>query len=455
MGYKVYNLNTNYGACSFYRAIQPITLMHEMGFPIEPILDEGKATTPQHIRNSMFLESDISLIYQNIGDYTLKMMEHANTNFKALKDGETGEMHWPPTFVCDTDDDLFNVHALNMSFGNLGTRRHDGTELADGEEVGIAHPTLTASPEASKLLFAQYPDPAPGTMATLTKNRYIYNNETEMWHEFLSLWRDGQNCNYSLNRMRLDNWRKTIRQAHLVTCSTPRSAAYVTREVPEANTYVSYNGINFDDYPTVELVDHPNEVRILWEGGASHHEGLWPLNKSFERVAAKYPHAKFIFWGAPYKWAADNIPNSELRKWVPYQAYKFMLSHVNHDISIAPLAQHKFNESRSGIRFYENSAIHRPAATLAQNFGPYQDEIIEGETGMLFSSPEEFETKLAALIEDATLRQTLAANAKDWVRTNREAKAITTKLFQKWFEVREAHKQTFDTKDVEIALPTS
>ena len=96
------------------------------------------------------------------------------------------------------------------------------------------------------------------------------------------------------------------------------------------------------------------------------------------------------------------------------------------------------------------SAIWRPAATLAQQVGAYSDEIAEGETGMLFSTPDEFEAKLGGLIEDAALRNRLASNAKDWVRTNRDVVKVTTTLFQKWVETREAHKQTMPQEPQEV-----
>jgi glycosyltransferase involved in cell wall biosynthesis len=101
---------------------------------------------------------------------------------------------------------------------------------------------------------------------------------------------------------------------------------------------------------------------------------------------------------------------------------------------------------------YESAAIWKPAATIAQRWAAYRDEIIEGETGLLFDTPEELETKLGGLIEDAKLRQTLASNAKDWIKTHRDAKKIMLRLFQKWSEVRENHKLTMPA-EVNLAEP--
>jgi hypothetical protein len=81
----------------------------------------------------------------------------------------------------------------------------------------------------------------------------------------------------------------------------------------------------------------------------------------------------------------------------------------------------RFNRGRSAIKFYEASVLKHPAATLAESTGPYQDEILHRETGLLWNGPDDFETKLSELIEGAALRKRLGANAKDWVNEKRDA----------------------------------
>jgi len=439
-------------ACAYYRIVLPLTTMERLGFPVEVILDDAKAVVSPHQRSSMFLESDISLIYQNISDMTVNMMK-ASKGFKPLRSMEdSDQVRWPPTFICDSDDDLFNVMPLNVTYGSLGTRDHTGRQLQDGEELGIAHPFDLAPPEAQTALNDKYPYPIVGTRGDLKDARYIYD-EDHQWHCYISLWRDGHNVNYKENRKRLDVWKETVGLANLVTCSTAGAERYIKKEIGEhIPTFISPNAIDFDAYYKVDLQPHPGEVRILWEGSATHHEGLWPISESIGRLAKKYPQTTWYFFGAKYKWAAAHLPaeRTHFIDWVHYEAYKLRLGTLGHDISYAPLIPYVFNESRSAIRWYENSALWKPAATVAQYTGAYKDEIQEGKTGLLFKTPEEFEEKMSAVIENETFRKELASNAKDWIRTNREVKAVTTKLFQKWVEVREGHKQTMPADTAEL-----
>ena len=448
--YRIYTqISPSYNASIYYRILLPIGLMEEMGLPVEGVIDLGEAMVSNNDRIGMFMESDMNIMYQSSSDFRLHMMSEAK-KFKPLRDAGAGCLRWPPSFIVDTDDDLFNVMPLNATYGINGIRRPDGTDAAAGDEIGVAHPLEIAPLETEAMLLAKHNKPIPGARADLGKDRYIYGADGR-WHTYLSLWQDGKNINFEANRKHIDIWRKTVQAANLVTCSTPGAEAYIKKECgADIPTYVSYNAINFAEYPDVELREHPGEVRILWQGSVTHHEDLWPLNDSIARVAEKYPQTSWWFWGAPYKWAVKSIPADRLKlvPWVHFETYKTRLSTINHDINLAPLAPHLFNKSRSAIKWYESSAICKPAATLAQNTGSYGDEIQDGETGLLFSTPAEFEEKLGMLIEQESLRKTLASNAKDWVRTNREARQIINKLFQKWVEVREGHKLTMPAEDV-------
>ena len=429
--------------------------MEKLGFPIETIVDDNSALVTPTLRMSLFLESDISFLYQTVSDLHAQLMQ-GTKNFKPMHD-DNGDTRWPPTFIMDTDDDLFNVMPLNTNYGKLGIKRPDGEPLLDGDEVGISHPLEAALPEVQTILNKQVPMALPGAQAEAGGVRYIYDKDG-LWHVFLSLWKDGVNFDIAANRQRISTWREIMRAAQLITCSTLGAEQYVKREIGgDTPTFVTPNAINFDEYPIIELSDHPNEVRILWEGSACHHEDLWPLNDVIARLARKYPHTKWLFWGAPYKWAARNLPAEqvEMLPWVGLAGYKVRLSTIGHDISIAPLVPYTFNQSRSAIRWYESSAIWRPAATLAQATGSFAEEITDNETGLLFTTTDEFEAKLGGLIEDAALRSRLAANAKDWVRTHREVKKITTSLFQKWVEVREGHKQSMPAVDADDEVLTS
>lgn len=446
-----YRAYTNFGAvsgCSYYRQIAPLTQMEKMGLPIQVVLDDS-TLQDQHVRASLFLESDFTLIYQGTGGNALSYMEVAK-KFKAMQDAE-GETRWPPTFIVDTDDDLFNVMPLNVTYGALGTRRWDGSELEDGDEIGVAHPLEIAPADVQSALNDLVASPLAGARGDWNGKRYVYGSDAQ-WHVYASLYRDGVNINISKNKEKMETWKKILHMAHLVTCATPRVADMLRREVsPDLPIFVTPNSVDFSAYPEIELREHPGEVRILWEGAASHQESLWPFCKSILNIAEKYPQVTWYFFGAPYKWAVKNLPSDRVKliSWVDFPSYKLRLSTLGHDINFAPLAPTTFNDSRSATRWYESSAICRPAATIAQKWGAYRDEIEEGKTGLLFETAEELEEKMGKLIENEQLRNELAANAKAWIQEHRDSKKVALRLFHKWAEVRELQKLTIPVETQE------
>ena len=373
--------------------------MHKLKLPVTIDLDSGSTDrSPQDRWQAMMAGCDVHMLYQTVSEDMAFSIEQTRKWPYAYKDDVK---YGPPSFIVDTDDDLFNVSPLNPAFTSLGYKDLNGNELKQGDKIWIRHPQT---------------------------------NEPQL------LWADGENVNYALNRRTVDGWRKMMGLAELITVSTEGTKAMVLREMgPEAESkiHMNPNCIDLSEYPRIELAEHPDEVRILWQGSPTHWEDWWTLREPLGRIAKKYPQAKFIIWGVDYPWLVNFIPAEqiEVMPWMDYRLFKLRLSTLGHDISLAPLRPTIFNQSRSAIKFYESSACWKPAATLAQATAAYT-EIIEGETGLLFTTPEEFETKLGGLIEDATLRKRLASNAKDWIKTHRDPTTHALAFHERLLDVR-------------------
>jgi len=203
--------------------------------------------------------------------------------------------------------------------------------------------------------------------------------------------------------------------------------------------HVAPNLIRFDHYPQIDMMRAGNRTRILWQGGANHFLDWLPLKDALGRVTKRYPQVHWIMWGVDYKWVTEVIPPDRMtfQRWVPYNEYKQWRAMMNDDISLAPLSDTPFNRCRSAIKWYEASVLKRPPATLAQDTGVYHDEIQDGETGLLFKDPDEFEEKLSFLIENLEERKRLGRNAKDWVSEHRDAMKEVPKLIRFYEQLRE------------------
>ncbi|MBY0431346.1 MAG: glycosyltransferase [Rhodospirillales bacterium] len=98
----------------------------------------------------------------------------------------------------------------------------------------------------------------------------------------------------------------------------------------------------------------------------------------------------------------------------PYDTYLEALRAA--DINLMPLEDRAFTRMKSDIKFIESAAMG--AVALASST-VYAATLKDGETGMLFHSPEEMQAALLRLIDDAPLRRRIAGQAYAYVRDER------------------------------------
>ena len=189
-----------------------------------------------------------------------------------------------------------------------------------------------------------------------------------------------------------------------------------------------------------------NMIRILWAGGNSHKIDLEYIKPVLKRVTDKYKNVKFVYmgfggWSDPDSPFVEYNHQEHVLKGIPreqlhmeygsdWQNYPYKLSQTQCDIAIAPLFENKFAKCKTPIKAMEYGAIHLPC--VASRF-MYKDVIIDGKTGYLADTQEEFYEKLCKLIEDEKLRKEMGEAAYQHV-TN---KFNISKHIGKWKQVFE------------------
>jgi hypothetical protein len=407
-------------ANSYYRVTMPFRVAQDLGIADEVFIEGVTSVPPQtkpEERVVLPLLSDVITLGNVFGD---GLVRNINTikELRATIDAETLERVYPPVTVFDQDDLTEYVSIFNHAYAGLGTRGPNGEELVEGAKI---YATANDGTNEPKLLWQDGECP-----------RCLVGQCLPGGHQTFDLAR---------NKESLGKIYALARACHGATFTTEPLRAHYRDVVGLEHTYVFPNSIYEPDFPRVELAPHPGEVRILWQGGSSHFEDWMMVAGSLRRVFEKYPQAKMIIWGQMFKWLVDEIPPGQMEflPWVPHASYHLKLATLGHDINLAPLRDTLFNRCKSAIKWYESSAIERPAATIASNVTPYGDEIEHGETGLLFDTPTQFEEQLSELIEDAEKRQRLAQNAKDWVYTHRDARKTVPALAEWWLSLREQY----------------
>lgn len=319
--------------------------------------------------------------------------------------------------IFGADDDIENVSPFNPAFVTLGTKSMRGEELSPGDVL-------------------MHPDGYP-------------------------IWEDGKTYGTSgtfdiaANKWRVELLKGIVCEADgvVVSCNRLKELyeGYGARRV-----LVYPNCLKFDQYPDIPVAYPKDEVRILYQGAASHYEDWFPIRDTLVKVLKKYPQAKFIYWGHEFPWITRGMPQAQFEKitWVSYDAFHTRLCSLGHDIAIAPLSATTFALSKTPIKWYESSAIPgHPAVTLAANYGPFAEEMTDGENGLLYNTLDEFEAKLGVLIEDAALRQRLATNAQDWVHENRDVKTSVEPMRQFLKEIHDEGCEENRSPERRVVVP--
>lgn len=325
-----------------------------------------------------------------------------------------GRLRVPPSTVWDIDDNNDYVHPYNPAFNHLGYRSYPSGKLME-----------------------------PGdSVVTIVED----GTEKVMWDDKKTLGTKGVPFDIARNRATVASQMHMARSVQGVTVPSIALAKYFKQVQKCKNVHVFPNTIMMEDWHFPNLVPRTDgRVRILWQGGDSHAPDWFHLHGAVAEICKRYPHVTFVIWGGSCVTVAKSIPPENLEQigWIGFDGYRLRRALVDCDINLAPLIDNKFNHCKSAIKWYEASLGPKPEATLAANVEPYSLEMVDGETGLLYNTPEEFVTKLSILIENADLRRKLGEGAREWVLANRTPQATIPPLHDFYQELRAMRRQEY------------
>lgn len=208
-----------------------------------------------------------------------------------------------------------------------------------------------------------------------------------------------------------ENLIRNIALADVVTCTTEPLAEILRQWNP--NVYIIPNYLPrwvFDwERP------HRDELTIGW-GGSGTHNMDWAAEGPQIKRFLKRSGVSFRLIGAGTRHGYDlGLPMDQVSAAGWIDSVEGYWKTIDYDIGVIPLRHHVFNQSKSSLKFLENSALGIP--TVASNAGPYASAIKHGETGFLVKRDHEWGKYLRELVEDEAMRLEIGANARKWAET--------------------------------------
>lgn len=377
---KVFAYHNSNNGVSYYRIWQRVKWLKALGLEVKRLPDVlDKVTMPlegdggnipgceSHEKVTKWADVLFSN-FRNVRHDTVRMV--AQASLKPL--------------VVDIDDDIDSIDATNPAYKDWAAQPDAIIEVPDDvtdKEAEQAHPGMTMlKVECQRFLVMARPS--------------------------------GQ-----------DNVKEQLRAAAAVTVSTPYLAEVY--KPYNKNIHVVPNCIDFDLWGKVEPKDD-GTIRIGLFGSNSHLKDWREAVDAIKRILAEYPQVKLLFNGwmvvTEAKPGANlyqlqrhfkfpeffepllNHPQVEICEPCEIQDYPKWLQGMQIDIGLAPLADTRFNKSKSNLKYLEFGAMGVPAVYADQE--AYAD-VKHGVTGLKAGKPAEYYTQLKKLVESKDLRESI------------------------------------------------
>ena len=179
---------------------------------------------------------------------------------------------------------------------------------------------------------------------------------------------------------RQESIRKMMNLADAVQVSTPWLADHYRKDCERIE--VIPNMIELSSWPKAPKTRKDGLFKVVWAGSPSHSGDLAVAIPALGAFASRHPNVRIVMFGQNL--ATTDIPVGQLENlpWIDnFAEYPFKLAEIDADVSVAPLADIKFNLGKSNLRILQMWATGYPV--IASAVGPYKDTITQGVDGIL------------------------------------------------------------------------
>ncbi len=207
------------------------------------------------------------------------------------------------------------------------------------------------------------------------------------------------------------------------------------------NIYILKNCIDFEVWDNLQPAPKHDKIRIGWAGGMQHNKDIDIIVPVVARILAKYPNVEFHYSNCMSRKMTDLMEQNKDRitkyEWVNVKSWPQAYTNYAFDIALAPVTSTKFNKGKSNLKWLENSACKIP--TVASRWDTYSS-IVDGVTGFLAETQDEWVEKVSKLVESEQLRRDMGQAAYDEVKANYNAEKNAYEYARVYNEIKYDYK---------------
>ena len=202
------------------------------------------------------------------------------------------------------------------------------------------------------------------------------------------------------------------RARHVITC-TPKLDEFARRFNPHTTDISST--INTDTYLPVNRYRNDGPVTLGWSGSHATIDFLHLLDGVLRDVSRERDIRLLVIGDTNF-----SIPGVNVEA-IPWRENSEVSDLQRIDIGLYPLPEDEWVLGKSGLKALQYMALGIP--TVATAIGTNFRVVLDGQTGFLVRTPEEWKQRLLQLIDDPALRRTLGEAARAHVERTYSVRA--------------------------------
>ena len=228
----------------------------------------------------------------------------------------------------------------------------------------------------------------------------------------IPIWKSGVQYDPRLSAANHQRWMDTMKIANALTVTTPMLGDLYA---PFAHDiWVLPNSLDLSYYKPWKRRAPEDDIRIGWQGGASHHQDIRIVGEPMKELMRTHPKVKFILMGYGDRAFMEEFDEFkgrlEFHPWVDSDTYPLKLGSLDLDIGLCPVEDTIFSKGKSNLKQIEYGAFSVPSVCSAIHYGPYNypDGVsTDGIDTFLAekNDPDQWFDKLETLILDSSLRK--------------------------------------------------
>jgi len=212
-----------------------------------------------------------------------------------------------------------------------------------------------------------------------------------------------------------------MNSADMVSVSTPGLAEharlYTNRPVHVRRNFADADTLNDGAGAMARAAGAQDGLfRVVFASGSQGHEADFDLiGDMLAAFITADPNRRLVILGhfKPAHLSGALAAQTDFHPFTDYDVYLEKLATA--DVAVMPLQDDQFNRCKSGVRVIDAASVGLPA--IVSNVGDLPNLVIEGETGFVASTPQEWRTALETLASDPQKMATMRKAARHTLET--------------------------------------